>query len=152
MAEKLQRPSWDEYFLCIAHTVQQRSTCWRRQVGALVVRDKQILSTGYNGAPSGLPHCTIKTCLRTQQDIPSGERLDICRALHAEMNALLQGAKHGIAVKGATLYVTDTPCDLCAKMIINAGITRVVAVGGYPNTDGVGMLREAGVTLDILPA
>lgn len=147
----LQRPSWDEYFIDIAYAVGKRSTCLRRHVGAIAVLGKRILSTGYNGAPSGLPHCAETGCLRAKQNTPSGERLDLCRGVHAEMNALLQGAKHGTRMEGATLYVTEVPCNLCSKAIINAGIVRVVAIAGYPNPSGMEPLRQAGVKLDVLP-
>lgn len=146
-----ERPSWDEYFMCIAHEVAKRATCLRRSVGAVVVLDKRILSTGYNGAPSGLPHCAETGCLRDMLNVPSGERHELCRGLHAEMNALLQGARHGIGMQGATLYSTHVPCSLCSKMIINTGIVRVVAAAQYPDTFARGMLLEAGVKLEVLP-
>ncbi len=145
-----QRPSWDEYFMRIALEVARRSTCMRRQVGAVVVLEKRILATGYNGAPSGLPHCAEVGCLRDQMNVPSGERHELCRGLHAEMNALLQGARHGIRMEGGTLYSTHVPCSLCSKMIINAGIMRVVAATDYPDPFARGMLRAAGVSLDVL--
>ncbi len=141
------RPSWDEYFMRIAHEVARRSTCMRRHVGAVCVLDKRILSTGYNGAPSGLRHCTEAGCLREQLKVPSGERHELCRGLHAEMNALLQGARHGIRLEGATLYSTFVPCSLCSKMLINTGIVRVVAAAPYPDSFARGMLEEAGVEL-----
>ena len=143
------RPSWDDYFLRIAADVATRSTCMRRQVGAILVREKHILSTGYNGAPSGLPHCKDTGCLRMQQNVPSGQRHELCRGLHAEMNAFLQAAKFGTRIDGATLYGTTTPCSLCAKMIINGGIKRVVAQGEYPDEMAGQMLREAGVALEM---
>jgi dCMP deaminase len=142
-----QRPSWDEYFMRIAHEVARRSTCMRRHVGAVVVLDKRILSTGYNGAPSGLRHCAEVGCLRDELKVPSGERHELCRGLHAEMNALLQGARHGIRLEGATLYSTFVPCSLCSKMIINTGIVRVVGAAPYPDSFARGMLEEAGVGL-----
>lgn len=144
-----QRPSWDVYFMDIASRVAQRSTCMRRHVGAVVVLDKRILATGYNGAPSGLQHCEEIGCIRTARNVPSGERHELCRGLHAEMNAMLQAAKHGISIDGATLYTTSTPCSLCAKMVINAGIRRVVAAGEYPDELGRLMLAEAGIALDV---
>ncbi len=124
--EALKRPGWDEYFMQVAEVVSRRSTCIRRNVGAVLVKDKRILATGYNGAPSGLPHCTEVGCLRDQLGVPSGERTEICRGLHAEQNALIQAAKYGIPVEGSTIYCTLEPCSLCAKMLINAGIVRVV--------------------------
>jgi dCMP deaminase len=135
----------------IAHRVAQRSTCLRRHVGAVLVLEKRILATGYNGAPSGLPHCEEVGCLREQHKVPSGQRHELCRGLHAEMNAMLQAARHGIRIDGGTLYTTSTPCSLCAKMIINAGIRRVVAAGEYPDELGRRMLAEAGVALDRVP-
>jgi len=149
------RPSWDDYFLSIAAVVATRSTCLRRTVGALLVLDKQILATGYNGAPSGLPHCSEAGCMRNKLGVPSGERHELCRGLHSEMNALLQAAKHGISINGATLYCTTSPCSLCAKMLINGGIKRIVAVGDYPDKLSREMLRQAGIGLQIrhsLPA
>jgi len=144
------RPSWDEYFMRIAMEVAKRSTCLRRQVGAVVVLDKRILATGYNGAPSGLPHCSEVGCLRERLQVPSGQRHELCRGLHAEMNALLQGARYGISMQGATLYSTLVPCSLCSKMIINTGIVRVVAAAEYPDTYAREMLIQAGVRLDVL--
>jgi dCMP deaminase len=143
----VQRPSWDEYFMRIAHEVAKRATCMRRHVGAVVVLDKRILATGYNGAPSGLPHCMETGCLRDEMNVPSGERTELCRGLHAEMNALLQGARHGVRMEGGTVYTTLAPCSLCSKMIINSGIKRVVAGIDYPETFGRDMLQAAGVEL-----
>ena len=144
------RPSWDEYFCEIARQVATRSTCLRRHVGAVVVRDKRILSTGYNGAPRGLAHCDKVGCLREQLGIPSGQRQEICRGLHAEQNAFLQAALHGVSVQGGTIYVTHQPCITCAKMIINSGIVRVVCVNSYPDELAQEMLEEAEVILEIL--
>jgi len=150
-AEGTARPSWDEYFMHIAQEVARRATCLRRMVGAVVVLDKRILATGYNGAPSGLPHCAEVGCLREQMNVPSGERHELCRGLHAEMNALLQGARHGIRMEGATLYSTHVPCSLCCKMMINTGIVRCVAALDYPDPLARDMLKQAGVELDVLP-
>jgi dCMP deaminase len=125
------RPSWDEYFMQITRLVVSRSTCLRRQVGAVIVKDKKILATGYNGAPSGLPHCLEVGCLRDEMGIPSGERHELCRGLHAEQNAIIQAAYYGVSINGATLYCTNLPCIICTKMLINAGITRVVYGEGY---------------------
>jgi dCMP deaminase len=118
------RPSWNEYFLGISHLVSKRSTCLRRGVGAVIVKDKKILATGYNGVPSGLPHCETIGCLREKLKIPSGAHHELCRGLHAEMNAILQAAYYGINISGSTLYATNQPCILCAKMIINARIKK----------------------------
>ena len=144
------RPTWDEYFLSIAKLVATRSTCLRRQVGAVVVKSKQILATGYNGAPSGLEHCDKIGCLRNELKIPSGERHELCRALHAEQNAFLQAARHGISVDGATLYITNQPCSICAKMIINAGITKIIIDGGYPDEFAKKFLKDARVELVVI--
>lgn len=141
------RPSWDEYFMEIVNVVKKRSTCTRRQVGALIVLDKRILTTGYNGAPSGLKHCAEVGCLREKLGVPSGQRHELCRGLHAEQNAIVQAANSGISIKGGTIYVTDQPCVLCAKMIINSGIERVVFSGEYPDELSTSMLEEAGVEL-----
>ena len=144
------RPSWDEYFLKMTHIVAERSTCLRRQVGAVLVRDKRILSTGYNGAPKGIHHCGEVGCLRDELKVPSGERHELCRALHGEMNALLQCAVHGVSAAGSTLYCTNQPCGLCAKMIINAGVERMVVIGGYPDDMAIDMFEQAGVSFEIV--
>ncbi|MCO1601516.1 deoxycytidylate deaminase [Desulfosporosinus nitroreducens] len=141
------RPSWDSYFIQMAQVVAGRSTCLRRQVGAVLVKDKQILSTGYNGSPSGLQHCDEVGCLRQSLGVPSGERHEICRAVHAEQNALVQAAKHGVAITGADLYTTHQPCVLCTKLLINAGIKRVIYTHSYPDQLAVEMAREAGLDL-----
>lgn len=143
----LDRPSWDEYFMQMAQVVAGRSTCLRRQVGAVIVKDKQILSTGYNGSPSGLSHCAEKGCLRQQLGIPSGERTEICRAVHAEQNALVQAAKHGVSINGADIYTTFQPCVLCTKLIINAGIKRVFYRFPYPDKLAQEMAAEAELEL-----
>ena len=139
------RPDWDEYFLAIAALVARRSTCRRRRVGALLVRDRRLLTTGYNGAPSGLRHCLDIGCLTEEMKIPSGERHELCRGLHAEQNAIIQAALHGVGVNGATLYCTNHPCIICAKMIINAGVVRVVIRDGYRDDLAGGMFAEAGI-------
>jgi dCMP deaminase len=142
------RPSWDSYFMKIAHDVAERSTCIRRRVGAIIVLEKRILSTGYNGVPSGLRHCAEAGCLREERNIPSGERQEICRGLHAEQNAIIQSAQYGVGIRGAMIYSTTQPCITCAKMIINSGIVKVVYEGDYPDDLALGMLREAGVALE----
>ena len=144
----MSRPTWDEYFMDIAHLVKTRSTCCRRQVGAVVVKDKRILSTGYNGAPIGCHHCLDKGCLRAKLGIPSGERHELCRAVHAEQNAIAQAAQHGISVEGGSIYVTHQPCSMCAKVLINAGIKRIIYQGEYPDTLSLELLSEAGIELD----
>jgi dCMP deaminase len=139
------RPTWDEYFVEITRQVAMRSTCRRRHVGAVIVKDKRILSTGYNGAPSGFPHCDETGCLREQWGIPSGERQEICRGLHAEQNAIIQAALHGVSVAEAHIYTTHQPCITCAKMIINAGILRVVSLEGYPDGLALDFFKQAGI-------
>lgn len=141
------RPDWDAYFMGIVELVAKRSTCLRRSVGAALVRDKRILATGYNGAPSGLHHCLDVGCLRDKLQIPSGERHELCRGLHAEQNAIIQAALHGVSVKGATLYCTNQPCIICAKMVINAGIALIVVKDGYADKLAAEMLAEAGISL-----
>ena len=137
------RPSWDEYFLEVAHLVSRRATCLRRQVGAVLVKDKRILATGYNGAPRGLKHCLDIGCIREKLKIPSGQRHELCRALHAEQNALIQASLYGIGVKDSTLYATNQPCIICAKMLINAGIKEIVIASGYPDTMAMEFLKKA---------
>ncbi len=141
----MSRPSWNDYFVKIAELAATRSTCLRRKVGAVLVRDRRILATGYNGAPSGLPHCEDIGCLRERLGIPSGERHEICRGVHAEQNAIIQAATLGVPLKGSILYSTNQPCVVCAKMIINAGIREVVTKGGYPDKLASDLLKEAGV-------
>jgi dCMP deaminase len=141
------RPSWDDYFLKIAGDVAERATCLRRHVGAVLVRDKRILATGYNGAPRNVAHCLEAGCLREEMNVPSGQRHELCRGVHAEMNALLQCAFHGVESGGSTLYSTSVPCSLCSKMIVNAGVKRVVYLGEYPDDLGRELLSEAGVEL-----
>ena len=145
------RPSWDEYFLEIIQLIKQRSTCIRRQVGAIIVKDKRILATGYNGAPTGCSHCLDIGCLREELGIPSGERHELCRAVHAEQNAIAQAAQYGISVAGATLYVTHQPCTMCAKIVINAGIKRIIYSGDYPDKLSLELLNEAGIELIRVP-
>lgn len=141
------RPSWNAYFMEITRLVAQRSTCRRRRVGALLVKDKRILSTGYNGAPTGLSHCLDVGCMREQNNIPSGQRHELCRGLHAEHNVIIQAARHGIPIEGATLYCTTRPCVICAKMIINANIITVYYEEGYADELSDQMLEQAGVKL-----
>ena len=139
------RPSWDSYFMEMAELVAKRSTCIRRNVGAVVVQDRRIVATGYNGAPKGLAHCSeIGGCLRQKLGIPSGERHEMCRALHAEQNAIIQAATSGQSVEGATIYITHQPCVICAKMIINAGIEKIIVKEGYPDELSTQLLEEAG--------
>ncbi|MFA5063539.1 MAG: cytidine/deoxycytidylate deaminase family protein [Candidatus Omnitrophota bacterium] len=141
------RPSWDEYFLDVAKLVAKRATCLRRSVGAVLVKDKRILATGYNGAPSGLKHCFEVGCMRQKLKVPSGERHELCRALHAEQNALIQASLYGISVKGSTIYATCQPCVICAKMLINAGIKEIVIAEGYPDKLALDFLKEAKIKI-----
>jgi len=141
------RPTWDEYFLEVAQLVAKRATCLRRRVGAVLVKDKRILATGYNGAPSGLEHCLDIGCLRERLKIPSGQRHELCRGLHAEQNALIQASLYGISVKGSVLYSTNQPCVICAKMLINAGIQEIVIADGYPDTLAMEFLKKADIRI-----
>ncbi|MCG7848120.1 MAG: cytidine/deoxycytidylate deaminase family protein [ANME-2 cluster archaeon] len=141
----VQRPTLDEYFMEIAQVVAKRSTCLRNQVGAVIVIDKRILSTGYNGAPRNLQHCLDIGCIRQQQNIASGTRHELCRAVHAEQNAIIQSALHGVSTENATLYCTHQPCVLCAKMIINSKIKRVVFSNHYPDDEAMNFFNSAGV-------
>jgi dCMP deaminase len=139
----LNRPHLDEYFMQIAAVVARRSTCLRNQVGAVFVRNKRILSTGYNGAPAGLQHCDEVGCAR--EGVASGTRHELCRAVHAEQNAIIQAALHGVSIEGATLYCTHQPCILCAKMMINARIRKVVFLESYPDETALQFLEQAGI-------
>ena len=142
------RPDWDTYFMRITKLVATRSSCLRRSVGAVLVNDKRILATGYNGAPAGMAHCEEAGCLRDQLHIPSGERHELCRGLHAEQNAIIQAARQGTEIKDSTLYCTTAPCSLCAKMLINAGVTRIVYEGSYPDERAMAFFAEAGVKVE----
>ncbi len=142
---------WDERMMGMAKLVSTWSSCYKvnRKVGAVIVKDKRILTTGYNGAGSGISSCVDRGfCLREQMNIPSGTRHEICYAVHAEQNAIIQAAKLGVSVQGATLYCTHQPCSICAKMIINSGITRVVFDEGYPDEFSIKMFNEAGVKVE----
>lgn len=145
---KLIRPSWDEYFMEIAELVKKRSTCLRRKVGAVIVKDNRILTTGYNGAPPGAKHCDEIGCLREIMSIPSGERHELCRALHAEQNAVIQAAKYGIPIEGSTIYTTTYPCVICSKILIASNIKRIVYRGGYPDELSRKFLVESGIVVD----
>ncbi len=145
--KEIKRPSWDEYFLEVAAVVASRSTCLRRRVGAVIVKDKRILATGYNGAPKGLKHCLEIGCLREKLGIPSGERHELCRGLHAEQNAILQAVVHHLDIKDSTLYATNQPCIICAKMLINAQIKEIVISSGYPDDLAREMLKEAKIKI-----
>ncbi|MFQ5809886.1 MAG: cytidine/deoxycytidylate deaminase family protein [Armatimonadota bacterium] len=144
------RPSWDAYFMQIARVVASRSTCLRRSVGAILVSDRHILATGYNGPPSGAPHCSeLGGCYRERLGIPSGERMELSRCLHAEQNAIIQAAIHGVKLEPPIIcYTTTQPCITCAKMLMNAGVRRIVFAGHYPDELAVEMLSEAGIELE----
>lgn len=141
------RPDWDTYFMGVAHAVKERANCSRRKVGAIIVKEKQIISTGYNGTPAGVKNCNEGGCERCVSDAPSGTNWDKCACCHAEENAIVQAAKHGMNTDGATMYTTFTACNQCAKMIINAGIKRVVAEADYPDDLGTKLLKEARIEL-----
>lgn len=141
------RPDWEEYFLRIAQLASTRSTCIRRHVGAVLVKEKKILATGYNGAPSGISHCADVGCLRDEEQVPSGQRHELCRGLHAEQNAILQAAYHGVSIQGSVLFCTNFPCVICSKMLINAGIRQIFYLEGYPDPLSEKMLKEAGMDL-----
>lgn len=141
--EQTGRPSWDQYFMDIVDLVSRRSTCLRRKVGAVLVRDKRMLATGYNGPPTGIRHCLEVGCLREKLSVPSGECHELCRGLHAEQNAIIQAALHGVSTKGATIYCTNHPCIICSKMIINSGITTVIYKNNYNDSLAEEMLKEA---------
>ncbi len=145
MTQKIERISWDEYFLKLAFLVAERSTCRRHHVGAVIVRDKHILTTGYNGAPSGCKDCLELGCLRDELKIPSGQRHEICRAVHAEQNAIVQAALHGVSIEGSTMYCTHSPCIICAKMIVNAKIKRFVTYKNYADESFKPLFEEAKV-------
>lgn len=140
-----ERPTADETFLEICGVVSKRSTCIRRGVGAVLVKDGQVLATGYNGAPRGSPHC--KTCLREDMKVPSGERAELCRGVHAEQNVIIQAARHGVNIKDSTLYCTNFPCSICSKMLINAGIRKIVYKDHYTDELSLKLLREAGIEI-----
>ncbi len=147
MPQNEARPSWNTYFMDITRLVAKRSTCLRRAVGAVIVKDKRILSTGYNGAPVNITHCSEAGCLRKKLNVPSGEKHELCRGIHAEQNAIIQAAFHGVSIKEATLYCTNLPCSICAKMIINAGIKNIYYIEGYADSISEDMLKEADIQL-----
>jgi dCMP deaminase len=141
------RPDWEDYFMEIARVVSTRSSCLRRRVGAVLVKNRQILATGYNGVPRGIRHCSERGCLRDELGIPSGEHHELCRGLHAEQNAIIQAAYHGVAINGAELYCTHQPCVLCAKMLVNAEVGAVYFQGAYPDALAMEVFEEAGTRL-----
>ncbi|MFH1076128.1 MAG: cytidine/deoxycytidylate deaminase family protein [Pseudomonadota bacterium] len=143
----MSRPDWETYFMEIAHLVSKRSTCRRRQVGGVLVKEKRVLATGYNGAPSGLKHCLDIGCLREDMAIASGERHELCRGLHAEQNLIIQAASYGVPIRGSILFCTNLPCSICSKMLINAGIVEIFYAAGYPDNMTEDMLGEANIRL-----
>jgi len=146
-----ERPGWDEYFMEMAVLTSKRATCLRRRVGAVIVKDRHIVATGYNGAPRGLDHCDKRGgCIREKMNVPSGERHELCLALHAEQNAIIQAATLGQSIEKGTIYITNQPCSICAKMIINAGLRRIVVKEGYPDQLSVDILGEAGLKIVML--
>ena len=147
--KRLTRPDADEYFLKIASVVAERSTCRRHHVGAVAVKDKHILATGYNGAPSGFKDCLELGCLRDELGIPSGTRQEKCRGIHAEQNAIVQATLHGVSLEGSTIYATHTPCNQCAKMLVNAKVKRYVSFGRYNDDSFIDLFKEAGIEVDI---
>ncbi len=144
------RQSWDEYFMAIAELVARRSTCLRRQVGAVIVKDKRILATGYNGAPSGIKHCEEVGCLRGKMGIASGERHELCRGVHAEQNAIIQASNFGVNIEDSIIYTTHQPCFICTKMLINAKIKKIIFKEPYPDKLAIQMLNESGIKFSIL--
>lgn len=148
---KYKRPSWDEYFLDLADLVASRSTCLRRHVGAVLVRKERIIATGYNGAPRGSGHCLDIGCLREQMGIPSGHRYELCRGVHAEQNAIINAAYYGISTQDTVLYCTNQPCIICARMLINAGVIRVVHRGNFDDDLALQFMQEAGLELVEMP-
>lgn len=147
-----ERPGWDDYFLRLADLVASRSTCLRRQVGAVLVRNERIIATGYNGAPRGLSHCLETGCLRDEMQIPSGHRYELCRGVHAEQNAIINAALYGVSTQDSVLYCTNQPCIICARMIINAGIVKLVHRGNFNDPMAIQFMEEAGIILVKIPA
>ena len=147
----MERPTWDEYFMEMAELTAKRSTCMRRHVGAVIVKDRHAIATGYNGAPRGIMHCEERGgCIRQQLNVPSGQRHELCMALHAEQNAIIQAATLGQSIEGGTIYITHQPCAICSKMIINSGINRIVVNEGYPDDLALEFLDEAGLKVIML--
>ena len=148
--ERKTRPGWDDYFMEIARVVSSRSTCMRRSVGAVIVKNKQIVATGYNGTPKDLPHCEVAGCLREQLHVPSGQMHELCRGIHAEQNAVVQAAYHAVSVNGGTIYCTHQPCVVCTKILINAGIKRIVYANPYPDKLAEDMMAASGIEICVL--
>lgn len=143
----MNRPSYDEYFMQMAYLAASRSTCIRRKVGAVLVKNKHVLATGYNGPPKGMRHCDETGCLRHTLKVPSGERHEICRGLHAEQNAIIQAAVFGVSIKDSVIYITTTPCVVCTKMLINASVKEIIYSGEYPDSLALDMIEESGIRI-----
>ena len=143
------RPDWDKYFMEITELVSTRTTCLRRSVGAVIVKENRILATGYNGAPAGLAHCLDIGCMREKMNIPSGERQELCRGIHAEQNAIVQAARFGVSLMDSTIYINTQPCITCAKLLINVGVKRVVYKNPYPDKMSLEILKEAGIAVEV---
>ncbi len=141
------RPDWDSYFMEIARISARRSTCLRGKTGALLVRDRRVLTTGYNGPPSGLKHCDETGCIRNRECVPDGERLEVTRGLHSIQNTIIQAAVFGISIKDSILYTTHPPCSICARMLINAGILKIIIDKGYPSGLSLSMLQQGGIEI-----
>jgi dCMP deaminase len=150
--DTIARPDWTTYFMDFARLAEKRSTCLRRKVGAVIVKDRMVMATGYNGAPKGVDHCGNVGCLRKKLQVPSGQRHELCRGLHAEQNAIIQAAYHGVSIRGASMYCTFSPCAICVKMIINAGIEQVYFLGDYGDALAMEMGTQAGLSLVRLAA
>ena len=146
----MDRPDWNQYFMEMAELAAKRSTCLRRKVGAVLVKDKRILSTGYNGAPKNLPHCEETGCLREQKDVPSGQRHEICRGVHAEQNLIAQSAVHGVKTEGATVYCTNQPCSICTKLLINAGIKKIFYKNSYDDEFTKKLLDQSAIEYKVI--
>lgn len=143
----MKRPSWDDYFMEMTKLTATRSSCLRRHVGAVLVKDTRVIATGYNGAPAGVTHCEVTGCLRQKLNVPSGERHELCRGLHAEQNAIIQAALYGVSTEGATLYCTTKPCSICTKMIINAKITKIVYEEYYEDSLADELLKDTDIRI-----
>lgn len=146
----MDRPTWNQYFMEMAELASKRSTCLRRKVGAVLVKDKRILATGYNGAPKKLPHCEETGCLRVQKNVPSGQRHEICRGIHAEQNLIAQSALHGVKTDGATVYCTNQPCSICTKLLINAGIKKIYYNNPYDDKFTKKLLEQSEIEYEVL--
>ena len=144
------RPNWHQYFMEMAFLAAKRSTCLRRKVGAVIVRNNQILSSGYNGAPKNITHCSETGCLREQMNVPSGERHELCRGVHAEQNSIIQAAVNGSSIAGAVLYCTNQPCIICSKLLINSEIRTIYISEAYPDKLAQKMLKEAGININLV--